>query len=63
MDASDMESNVTIISTSTKVLLWDEKSEDEQTRNNVNRPIKRFVSKNIEILRMTGEVSPQRLDK
>ena len=25
MDASDMESNVTIISTSTTVLLWDEK--------------------------------------
>ena len=30
MDASDMESNFTIISTCTTVLLWDEKSEDEQ---------------------------------
>ena len=30
MDNSDVESDVTIISTGTTVLLWDEKSEDEQ---------------------------------
>ena len=36
MDASDMESNVTIISTGTTVLFWDEKSEDEQWNNSHN---------------------------
>ena len=30
MDATDMESNVTILSTGTTALLWDEKSEDKQ---------------------------------
>ena len=36
MDTREMESNVTIISTGTTVLLWDEKSEDEQWIQNHN---------------------------
>ena len=36
MDTSDMESNVTIISTDTTVLLWHEKSEDEQWNHSHN---------------------------
>ena len=36
MDNSDVESDVTIISTGTTVLLWDEKSEDEQWNHSHN---------------------------
>ena len=36
MDTMEMESNVTIISTGTIVLLWDEKREDKQWIHNRN---------------------------
>ena len=36
MDTMEMESNITIISTGTIVLLWDEKREDEQWIHNRN---------------------------
>ena len=52
MDNSDVELDVTIISTGTTVLLWDEKSEDKQWNHSHNldkeqgkQAIKRFVRK------------------